>query len=807
MYTDRKGEGTRRTVVGVAVLMILSLWAFTPMSVTAQGEEGPCGPMDVVFVVDDTGSMGGAISNVKSGLASIITQIDTASGGDFQIGLVSFKDAVEVDEQLEPDDGSVGTAVAALTASGGSGEPEASDEALNTTVNALAAAGRPQDVDFADNWRPGAVKIAIVVTDARPGGFNDAYTPGVDDVNAHNVALDALARGILISSIHVLDGFLDAEAGAVLQDYATTTGGTYTEVPFTGEGTSTAIEDIVTSCGAETPTEGPCPFTQGFWKNHAARERGKKSLDSEWPVDSLTIGGATYTEEELVKIFNTAPKGDASLVLIHQLIAAMLNFENGTVDQPIDETVDEHVFALVSEVVDEANAHFADLEAADPDAMRPPGKIGYGVEEGSDLANHLVGLSEILDTFNNGIYTPGCNADVSVEKTGEDINAGEDLTWSFTVSSNGPGTATDVNLTDDIGAGDWTVETTLGTCSETDGELFCEFGDMAAGTSATVTASRPTTTDDCGEHVNTGATAGTSGVDNDDANNVDGATIFVACPDAAVSIDAPATASGGEFFPTPVTIGNIGPDTAFGVTLEVVWSAVADPGPALTAAPVCDPLVVEAGSFVLRCDLGDMLPGEEHVISVAEFAVLDCDFDLGISAVATVAGGDVNLANNEDDALVDILCPDLAVGVTGEETVSSEDGTTAHPVDVGNLGDGDAENTVLTLNATWLAPPELTSAGASSEPPVTLLDAPSCVQTDFSDFGDRMFFEFECDMGTVVPAEFHATGLFHFWTAGEFCGWTIETTADVVSTSLDRDGTNQVDSFLTEIVCAGGADQ
>src|SRR5205814_6685335 len=55
-----------------------------------------CGPMDVVFVVDVTGSMGGAIDNVKKDLPGIITQIQTASGGDFRLGLVKFDNTVIV---------------------------------------------------------------------------------------------------------------------------------------------------------------------------------------------------------------------------------------------------------------------------------------------------------------------------------------------------------------------------------------------------------------------------------------------------------------------------------------------------------------------------------------------------------------------------------------------------------------------------------------------------------------------------------------------------------------------------------------
>ena len=40
-----------------------------------------CGPMDVVFVVDVTGSMGSSLNAFKSAFPSIVSQISTSSSG------------------------------------------------------------------------------------------------------------------------------------------------------------------------------------------------------------------------------------------------------------------------------------------------------------------------------------------------------------------------------------------------------------------------------------------------------------------------------------------------------------------------------------------------------------------------------------------------------------------------------------------------------------------------------------------------------------------------------------------------------
>lgn len=230
----------------LALAVSVGILGANPPSASAQD----CGPMDVVFLIDDTGSMGGAIANVQAEAASLISDIDTASGGDYQLGLLTFKDSVVVVDDLNGA-ATVEADILALSASGGAGLPESSDEALNTAVNGLDAADRPggeQTGDFDGTWRPAAVKIAILITDALPGGFDDAYSVGVDDVNAHSRALEADAADILISAVFVPTSG-DAGQAAIMQDYATTTGGLYIETAVDGTGTADAIAAIIDDCG------------------------------------------------------------------------------------------------------------------------------------------------------------------------------------------------------------------------------------------------------------------------------------------------------------------------------------------------------------------------------------------------------------------------------------------------------------------------------------------------------------------------------------------------------------------------------
>jgi hypothetical protein len=132
-------------------------------------------------------------------------------------------------------------------ASGGAGIPEASDEALNTALNNLAV--RPnQTGNFFGTWRTGARKFVVLITDAPPAGFNDVFTVGVDDVNAHARATEAYAWAIRINAVYVPTGGINASTLAVMQDYSTTSRGIFRQTQPNGADVPSAVLDILSSC-------------------------------------------------------------------------------------------------------------------------------------------------------------------------------------------------------------------------------------------------------------------------------------------------------------------------------------------------------------------------------------------------------------------------------------------------------------------------------------------------------------------------------------------------------------------------------
>jgi uncharacterized protein YegL len=249
MYT-RKRHLLRILLVLCLVLALVSGGA---LPVAA---DGPCPSLAATLIVDRTGSMGGAIDSVRQELIQILDDLEVVSSGTYWGSLVLVSDTVTVAEPLTSGNrAALEQKIRALTASGGDNEPEASDEAINTVVNVLPAADRQQVGDFMPGFPPEATKVIILITDARPGGFDDIYVGGVHDQHAREHAREAAAAGIRINSVFVPTNRLtdiNQVARKVMRGYAATTGGRFIQTAPDGHGTGAALRDILRSCGAAT---------------------------------------------------------------------------------------------------------------------------------------------------------------------------------------------------------------------------------------------------------------------------------------------------------------------------------------------------------------------------------------------------------------------------------------------------------------------------------------------------------------------------------------------------------------------------
>src|SRR5687767_5124601 len=68
----------------VAAVFLFALGTAAPVSAQQ------CGPTDVVFIIDNSGSMANVIANIQAEVSEIADAVEAASGGDYQFGLLAL---------------------------------------------------------------------------------------------------------------------------------------------------------------------------------------------------------------------------------------------------------------------------------------------------------------------------------------------------------------------------------------------------------------------------------------------------------------------------------------------------------------------------------------------------------------------------------------------------------------------------------------------------------------------------------------------------------------------------------------------
>ena len=206
--------------------------------------------------------------------------------------------------------------------------------------------------------------------------------PSLYTVNTSTGALTAVGSGL---GSPFLTLFSVGSTLYGIDTIATSNIGIYTINTTTGIATPTGVIVIGLPSGytLDTATSiSPCPQPQGYWKNNP----------DAWPVSALpmTLGSQTYTQAELLTILRTptgkGTKADASLILADQLIAAKLNIANGADGTPVTSTI------------------------ADADAVLSlyTGKLPYRVRTNTTNGRRMVNDAATLESYNNGLLTPGC---------------------------------------------------------------------------------------------------------------------------------------------------------------------------------------------------------------------------------------------------------------------------------------------------------------------------------------------------------------------------------------------------------------
>ncbi len=227
-------------------------------------------------------------------------------------------------------------------------------------------------------------------------------------------------------------------------------------------------------------------------------------------------------------------------------------------------------------------------------------------------------------------------ADVSVTKTvsADPFVPGQPLTYTITVTNNGPSDAQAVTMTDPVPTGltVTSASATVGTCLIGD-PVTCDLGSLTPGTTVEITVEATTDSSIVGVVSNTVSVSSTTTDPGPGPNQSTVTTTPTPTADLAVSKSVSPSvgvAAGGDLTYT-VTLTNLGDSTAFDVELIDVL-----PAEIVYVGHVGDPVGscnYEVAGTTVRCAATSLLPGA--TISVAIVVTVDAGAAIGVDIVNT----------------------------------------------------------------------------------------------------------------------------------------------------------------------------
>jgi len=302
--------------------------------------------------------------------------------------------------------------------------------------------------------------------------------------------------------------------------------------------------------------------------------------------------------------------------------------------------------------------------------------------------------------------------DVQVTKTAvaSPVSAGDSAGFTITAKNNGPGTATGVTVTDTLPAGlTWVESPENANCAIASGILSCNFGDLAANATASVTVKAKTAAANCGTLNNKAWVAATNEAAGASANNNSSAGVDVQCPSLTLTKtpdqagDAGFTVNPGNTATFTITVSNAGPGKAFDVVILDTLPSVApnhwtDDSNSCTVTSITVNTVARDS---LACNVGTLNAGASFTVHVS--ATIPSNFLL--NPPSNINGQPIEIDGNLTDSPaggakdwhnVGISCTGTIVGCDLDITPAQSDNS---------FGEGTKEDDITPTVVTGSIPP------------------------------------------------------------------------------------------------------
>jgi Mg-chelatase subunit ChlD len=358
---------TLATVVYYPQLMAKNVQTTPPINQHLISSENP--KVDVVFVLDTTGSMGGLIQTAKEKIWSIATTMASAQQTpEIRIGLVAYRDRgdsyVTRTVDLSDDLDSIYAALMDFEAGGGGDSPESVNEALYSAVHNMSWSQQDQ-----------AYQVIFLVGDAPPHmDYNEVRYP--------EIIASALDKGIVINTIQCGDM---PSAIAPWTQIASLGNGNFFQVEQAGGAVAytTPFDEEIAELSAKLDDTRLYYGTEEVKEKMRGKVAATDKLHESASVASRARRGA----------FNASVGGRTNLLGENELVAAI---ESGTVDlnkleedalpEALKPMAPAEQSAFVAKLADER----ADLQRQIRDlSLDRDGYLAKKVDEAGGLADSL----------------------------------------------------------------------------------------------------------------------------------------------------------------------------------------------------------------------------------------------------------------------------------------------------------------------------------------------------------------------------------------------------------------------------------
>ncbi|NND74623.1 MAG: DUF11 domain-containing protein [Ilumatobacter sp.] len=284
------------------------------------------------------------------------------------------------------------------------------------------------------------------------------------------------------------------------------------------------------------------------------------------------------------------------------------------------------------------------------------------------------------------------NADLSISKSDspDPVQAGSSLTYTVTVTNDGPDDAADVVVTDTLPAG-VSNAVTSGCVEDPNGTPGCTLGTIAAGTSKSYTITVDVDAGTSGTITNAASVTSSTNDPDPSDNSTSEDTLVVAEADLSITkSDSPDPVIAGSQLVYTITVDNAGPADAADVV-------VTDTLPAGVSNAATSTECAEGTAGVPTCSLGTIAAGAS--VSYTITVDVDPSGDATLSNTATVAAStpDPDAANNTATETTTVIgVADLSITKTDKHDPVKAKNKVQYTITVFNAGPKDASNVVVT---------------------------------------------------------------------------------------------------------------